>query len=391
MLSPNAHILVVKLAGIGDLLLATPALRALRESYPLARIDLLVTPASAGLLDGWQVIDNIIVLDKYLFDYPQQILKHPDNAMRLMEFWNTLRSGHYDAVLLFHHLTLPFGRLKHQALMRATGAKWRIGLENGHGWFLNVRVKDDGFGAMHEAEYNMAVAAAAGATIRNRHLEVPLSEEERNAARQLVYGAEPPATIRRPIIAMHPGSGGYSTARRWAPERFAQLADTLFHDVGGQLLLLGGPEEAELHQQLLAMMRSDMPTRSLAGQGNIKVAAATLALADLFVGNDAGLMHLAAAVGTPTVAIFGLTNYKAWGPYTGDPQQKRATIVHLDLPCMPCFYRDHMLGTPEGCATRDCLAMLGVDPVATAARKMLRETGNWQRSEEVKQDDRSTM
>jgi ADP-heptose:LPS heptosyltransferase len=84
-------------------------------------------------------------------------------------------------------------------------------------------------------------------------------------------------------------------------------------------------------------------------------------------------MHIAAAVDTPTVAIFGLTNYKAWGPYTGDPDSKRATIVHLDLACMPCFYHGHELGTPEGCATRDCLLQLGVDPVATAARKMLRE------------------
>jgi heptosyltransferase-2 len=181
---------------------------------------------------------------------------------------------------------------------------------------------------------------------------------------------------------MHPGSGGYSTARRWAPERFAQLADTLFADVGGQLLLLGGPEEAELHQQILGMLQSDMPARSLAGKGSIKVAAAVLELVDLFVGNDSALMHLATAAGTPTVAIFGLTNYKAWGPYTGEKTSQRAIVVHLDLPCMPCFYRDHSLGTPEGCATRDCLAMLGVDPVAVAARRMLRDT--WKQQQEKK-------
>ena len=108
----------MKLAGIGDLLLATPALRALRESYPQAQIDLLVTPDSAGLLNGWKVLDHIIVLDKYLFDYPQQLLRHPKNLLRLRPLWRALRDGHYDAVLLLHHLTLPFGRLKHQALMR---------------------------------------------------------------------------------------------------------------------------------------------------------------------------------------------------------------------------------------------------------------------------------
>lgn len=372
-LPPKAHILVIKMAGIGDLLLATPALRALRESYPEARIDLLVTPASAGLLNGWEIIDNIIVLDKYLFDYPQQMLKNPRNLLRLKSLWHNLRNGHYDAVLLLHHLTLPFGRLKHQLLLRATGAKWRVGLDNGHGWFLNVRVKDDGFGALHEAEYNLAIARAVGATASNKRLIIPISEKEHQQAWQLLYEHEAANVIKHPIIAMHPGSGSYSTARRWAPERFAQLADTLFADVGGQLLLLGGPEEAALHQQIIGMMQSGMPVRSLAGRGSIQVTAAMLEQVDLFVGNDSALVHLAVAGGTPTVAIFGLTNAKAWGPFTSDPVRQQAAIVRLDLPCMPCFYRGHNLGTPEGCATRDCLALLGVDPVAMAARRLLRQ------------------
>jgi lipopolysaccharide heptosyltransferase II len=373
-LAPNAHILVVKLAGIGDLLLATPALRALRETYPSARIDLLVTPDSAGLLNDWNVIDQVIVLDKYLFDYPQQIIKNPLRLRRLTPLWRTLREGRYDAVLLMHHLTLPFGRLKHQLLMRATGAKWRVGLDNGHGWFLNVRVQDDGFGAMHEADYNLAIAGAVGATTRDKRLTIPLSDEEHRQARHLLYGDKTPESIQRPVIAMHPGSGGYSTARRWSPERFAQLADTLCHDMGGQVLLLGGPEEAALHQQIMAMTQPQTAVRSLAGKGSIKVAAAILELVDLFVGNDSSLMHLAAAVGTSVVAIFGLSNSQAWGPYTGGMPERQAIVVKLDLPCMPCFYRNHDLGTPEGCATRDCLALLDVDPVAVAARRLLRKT-----------------
>src|SRR6266699_719878 len=386
-LPENTRILVIKMAGIGDLLLATPALRALRETYPHAHIDLLVTPDSAGILNGWQVIDRIIVLDKYLFDYPQQFLTRPHNLLRLKPLWRDLRDGHYDAVLLLHHLTLPFGRLKHQLLLRATGAQWRVGLDNGHGWFLNVRVKDNGFGAMHEAEYYLAVAAAVGAKTKDKRLVVPLSEADHRQAWQLLYEHETPQNIRHPIIAMHPGSGGYSTARRWAPERFAQLADSLYASVGGQLILIGGPEEAELHSRILGMLQSGMPARSFAGKGNIKVAAAVLELADLFIGNDAGPMHLATAVGTPTVAIFGLTNSRAWGPYTGGASGQQAIIVKLDLPCMPCFYRGHYLGTPEGCTTRDCLTMLGVDPVAVAARRLLRESEQWHLFEEVSSGD----
>ncbi len=364
------------MAGIGDLLLATPALRALRETYPQARIDLLVTPASAGILNGWEVLDHIVVLDKYLFDYPQQIVTNPRNLLRLAPLWHDLRDTHYDAVLLLHHLTLPFGRLKHQLLLRTTGAKWRVGLDNGHGWFLNVRVKDNGFGAMHEAEYNLAVAEAVGATTSDKRLTVPLSEEDHLHAWQLLYEHEGPESIKRPIIAMHPGSGSYSIARRWAPERFAQLADTLYSGVGGQLLLLGGPEEAELHQQITGIMQSAMPVRSLAGRGSIKVTAAILEQVDLFVGNDSALVHLAVAGGAPTVAIFGLTNARAWGPFTGGTPGQQAAVVRLNLPCMPCFYRGHELGMPEGCATRDCLALLGVDPVATAARHLLHRVKN---------------
>lgn len=374
-LKPDAHILVVKLATIGDLLLSTPALRALRESYPLAQIDLLVTPSSAGVLDDWEVINQVIVLDKYLFDYPKQFLTNPINLLKLRPLLRQLRGGHYDAVLLMHHLTLFFGRRKHQALMLATGAKYLAGLDNGHGWFLNVKIEDHGFGFMHEAEYNLAIAEAVGGKTSEKKLTMPLKETHREEARKLIFGEEAPELARRPIIAMHPGSGGYSTARRWNPARFAELADTLYHDVGGQLLLVGGPEEAELHQQIIAMLHTDMPARSLAGKGKIQVTAAALELADLFIGNDAGPMHLAAAVGTPTVAIFGLSNSAAWGPYTGEATGNRAIVVKQDLPCMPCFYRGHELGTPEGCATRDCLATLGVDPVAVAARRLLRAAG----------------
>jgi lipopolysaccharide heptosyltransferase II len=388
-LQPNAHILVVKLAGIGDLLLATPALRALRESYPQATIDLLVTPASAGLLNDWGIINRVMVLDKYLFDHPKQLVTRPQNLSRLLSLWRTLRSGHYDAVLLMHHLTLRFGRLKYHMLMRATGARWLVGLDNGHGWFLNVRVPDKGFGAMHEADYALALALAVGSTISSRKLFVPLTEEERQQAHRLVYGNESRETGAHPIIAIHPGSGSYSTARRWSPDRFAELADTLYQEAGGQLLLVGGPEEVELHQYILSKMQSQMPARSLAGQGSIKVAAAVIEQADLFIGNDSGLMHLAVAVGTPTVAIFGLTNHRAWGPYTGendDEQQSRAIIARLGLPCMPCFYRGHKLGTPEGCATRDCLKFLSVYTVAAAARKMLRF---WQERQQQEIGERS--
>ena len=244
-LPPDAHILVVKLATIGDLLLATPALRALREKYPQARIDLLVTPASAGVLDGWDVINRVIVLDKYLFDYPQQLLTKPTNLKGCNHFCmicgRPLRCCSLDAS------SDAFLGRKHQFLMRATGAKHRVGLDNGHGWFLNVRVEDRALGLCTKPSIVSLWRGQSAAKTDETWLTMPLTAEDRQQARELVFGETPAEDVARPIIAMHPGSGGYSTARRWSPERFAQLADTLYGDTGGQLLLVGGPEEAELH------------------------------------------------------------------------------------------------------------------------------------------------
>jgi len=123
---------------------------------------------------------------------------------------------------------------------------------------------------------------------------------------------------------------------------------------------------------VIRSMRSCTPCRSLSGKESITLTAAIIEQCDVFVGNDSGLMHIAAAVDTPTVAIFGLTNHKAWGPYTPATPQ-RSMVVRQTLSCMPCCYRDYEPRNTDGCATRDCLRQLPVAAVANAVRTMLRE------------------
>src|SRR5436305_1179836 len=371
-LPDNARILAIKLAGIGDGLLITPALRALRETYPDARIDLLTRDIPAQVLKNWDVLDDVIIINPRstgtALNQKFMLLRRLALLKRLLCH---LYLGHYDAILLFHHL-LPFHRrLTLQVLTLAAHAKWCIGLDNEHGWFLNVAVEDNGFGARHEAEHYMAVAEAAGAKIRDKRLTLPLSNEERERARTIIreFGVSD-----GPIIAMHPGCSMLSTARRWPTERFAQLADALYQDFGGQLMLLGGPEEAQLRKEVMNMMQSEMPRCSLSGKQSITLSAAVIEQCDLFIGNDSGLMHIATAVDTPTIAIFGLTNHNAWGPYTGGVPG-RATVVRLNLPCMPCYFIGREIGTPEGCAHRSCLTQLQVAQVLAATRHMLRKTG----------------
>src|SRR5438093_8501172 len=124
------RILAVKLADLGDLLTITPALQALRAAYPSARIDLLVPPSSASLLRGATYVDRILAFDKFPFDRKRGLL----NVQRLAStarFLVGLRMSRYDALVLFHHFATRWGSFKFAAVAYATGARVRVGLDNG--------------------------------------------------------------------------------------------------------------------------------------------------------------------------------------------------------------------------------------------------------------------
>ena len=130
-------------------------MRALRLSHPSAHIAALVTPKSASLLQGTDLVDEVIPFDKVLFDRPLGAGASLPLALGLAR---KLRGRRWDGVALFHHLTTSFGVAKYAALCLATKTKKIAGLDNGRGWFLTDRVTDEGFGARHEADYWLAVA-----------------------------------------------------------------------------------------------------------------------------------------------------------------------------------------------------------------------------------------
>jgi ADP-heptose:LPS heptosyltransferase len=363
-LGPRPRILVIKLATLGDVLLATPALRALRLRYPAARLDVLTTADGAALLADSPLINRAYTLDKYAFDYPADVLRHAARLPGLLRSLASLRTVRYDAVLLAHHLTLPFGRLKYRLLLAALGARLTAGLDNGHGDFLDLRVPDLGFGVRHEAEYALALAAA---------VDAPLPAARRALQPDDLGWVEPapPRRLVPPLVALHPGSGTYSTARRWPAERFATLARALHTDVAAAIVLVGGSEEAELHEEILARLDHVSWARSTAGQLSVRELAHLLRECALLVANDSLPMHLAALVGTPVVAVFGPSNHQAWGPFRPAMPESALVVRRGDLACSPCFYRGHALGTPQGCPPRPCLTELAVEPVLRAARQLL--------------------
>jgi heptosyltransferase-2 len=376
-LPERARILVVKAAGIGDLLLAVPALRALRAAYPRATIDVLVTPQAAPLLHESPLVDGLITVDKFPFDYPRDILRAPWRLMPLLGLWRQIHAARYDAVLLLHHLTLPFGRLKYRLLLAAARPARGVGLDNGHGGFLDIRVPDAGFGARHEAEYCLDVAAAVGArapvTLRGPTLaDLGWEAPEREPERADPALSAPTGEETTPRVAIHLGCGTYSLARRWPLERFAELVRALRQEFGARVVLIGGPEDGDLNERFLDLLARPAWMTCAPASLDLRATAALLARSDLFVGNDSLPMHLAAAAGTPVIAIFGPSNHRAWSPLKRDASSTAVVVRRDDLTCSPCFYRGHSLGTPEGCPPRPCLTTLGIDPPLIAARRVLR-------------------
>lgn len=361
-LSPR-NILVVKLADLGDLLTATPALRALRTRFPAARITALVTGHTVSLLDGNDAVDATIEFPKVAFDHPRELITPAaiPKILAATRLGVQLAVAQYDVVILLHHLITSWGRAKYRALLAATRAPIRVGLDNGTGRFLTHAVLDEGFGGRHEVDYQLDVVGLLGARIEEPRMELPLTADElRDGSR---FWERVSLDPHRTAV-VHPGSGAFSLARRWSPERFGAVADALAAH-GLSVVLVEGPSEVGLASQVQRHMSSSAAV--LDDASGPRALAATLSGARLFVGNDSGVMHLAAAVGVPTVGVFGLTNHRAWGPYP--PSEHR--VVRLDLPCSPCCYRGQSLGTPEGCPPRTCLENLEPGLVAAAARDLI--------------------
>lgn len=342
------RILVVKLADIGDLLTATPALRALRESFPDARIDLLTTPAAAAAAPSG-LVTQVLRAPRNLAATPAEL----PAALRLLA---SLRSARYEAAVFLHHLTLRSGAAKYRLLAAAAGAPVRVGLDNGRGGWLTHALPDDGFGACHEVEHWLRVVALLGAATGSSALQAPrLPAAEARAAALL-------AGLPQPRVALHPGSGGYSLARRWEPARWAALADALTERYGAQIVLVGTPADGAD-----AVAAGTRRCRNLAGQTSLPELAAVLRRCDLFVGADSGVMHLAAASGVPLVALFGPSNHLAWGPWT---PQGLSQVVRLGLPCSPCSYLGQQVGQREGCWHRSCMAELEPAAVLDAIARL---------------------
>ncbi len=379
VLRPDARVLVVKLADIGDALLATPALRLLRAAVPQGTVDVLTTPAARAAFAHSGLVDTIHVFDKQPWDEALSALRRPFAPLALGA---RLRREEYDAVIVLHMLVTAFGAWKHAGLALATGAPVRAGLQRRGlaGWrsaFLTHGTPDRGYDDAHVAQQmrdvvTTLVGPRLGETTSHALAFIP-GERAEEAAAKIIAAPAPDGRLLddRGLVAMHPGTGAFGPSRRWAPERFAIVADELTR-MGMQVALVGLPADGTAHVQRAAKA----PLFNWSGKTDLPTLAAVLRRCRLVIANDGGVGHLAAAMGTPVVSIFGPSSESAWRPWwpPDAPLPSPHRVVALDLPCRPCFYVGHTLGSRTGCPTRDCLAWLGTKGVVDAARSILEPT-----------------
>ncbi len=327
---------------LGDAVMAIPALEAIGNRWPGAEIAVLAYPAVADLYRGQACTQRLIV-----YDY-RDVHRGVWGRERLAR---DLRREKFDAAMLL------------QNAFDAAWLAWRAGIperigyaRDARSWLLThaIAVPRQGEVAAHESYYYLELLRRAGwlakVPIVDR-IRLSVADEARQAARRRLVAAG--AQESRTWVAFAPGAA-YGSAKCWAPDRYAALADQLIANCNADVILFGAPAESGMAARILDGMGGR--ALNLIGATSTAELPALLAVCQLFVGNDAGTMHVAAAVGLPVVGIFGPTDANATSPAT-----PRFTLVRQAVSCSPCFLRhcpiDHR-----------CMTRVSVDQVFAAAR-----------------------
>jgi heptosyltransferase-3 len=344
--------LVIKLRHHGDVLLSSPVFSALKAHAPHIEIDALVYADTAEMLTLHPAISQVHVIDRRWKKLG--LIKQAGAEWRLLQ---ALRARRYDLVI---HLTEhPRGAW----LARFTGARWSVApviKQRGNFWqkaFTHF-VTAPRNALRHTVERNLDALRRIGlypATDERALALVPGREAE---ARVIMLLRERGVEAKQ-FIHIHPASRWHFKC--WPTEKMAALID-LLHAEGHRVVLTAAPDAAETAMIEAIQARLQQPAVTLGGQLSLKELAALTARAQLFIGVDSAPMHIAAAMGTPTVALFGPSGDKEWGPW-GVAQRIIASDSH---PCRPCGI--------DGCGggkVSDCLSTLPVERIHRAAQELL--------------------
>jgi ADP-heptose:LPS heptosyltransferase len=348
-LAPS-RILLLRLERIGDLLMALPAIADVRARAPQAHIDLVVGSWNDSLARAIPAVSRVETLDADWLARGEAGL----GLAALLRRARGWRGRRYDLVLNFEP------DIRSNLLAAAAGGTWTAGYRSGGGGPLLDQALDYEPGRHTTDNARRLVAAVLGAaTPVPAAALVPPADAV--AAAERILGA----ARRRPLVGLH-ASGGRAI-KQWEPSRFAAVARALADD-GATVVLTGAAGDRPIVDEV-ARAIDPRHLVDAAGDVDLVVLAALLQRLDLFVTGDTGPMHLAHAVGTPIVAVFGPSD-----PARYAPRGPLDRVVRIDLPCAPC---NRIRRPPARCVghTPDCLSGIAAGQVLSAARAVLAETG----------------
>lgn len=335
------RVLVIRLRSIGDTVLSTPSLFALRRFLPNAQIDVLLEDWVAPLLEASDLVDDVISIGK-------------SSSSRLRTALE-LRRERYDVVFNLH------GGTTSTFLTRFTGARHRVGYKNYQysSLYTNLLSSSSDFWGeekTHSAEQQLALLGFAGVPVSDRpksSLVVSPEAAEEVASLLHVYGIDEDR-----LALIHP-STAFET-KQWAPENYAKIAE---YFAAMRITRVAVATKAEA-RTLAKVAESSRVSIFSFDDLTLPQITALAARAEIFVGNDSGIAHIAAAVGTPTVVIFGSSNRDHWHPWTDAPNE----IVFEPFDCQPCpGYRCEVFGEPK------CIQGVSTESVIAAIDRVLKK------------------
>ncbi len=333
-MNEKVKILVSRLRFMGDIILTTPVLNALRQKFPEAQITYLAEKPYASLLENHPDVDEIIALDRN------------STSSQIKTIFSLLTRRFDIAIDLF-------GNPRSALLTFLSGAGMRIGGDfRGRRIFYTHKIHDDGM-PKNAIQFHLNYLQPLIIPWRPFDPYIVVSKQEEKWAQDYLQrkGYNP----QQRIVAIHPGATW--PAKRWFPNRFAVLANRLVAQLDAQILFTMGPGEEELLQSVLKSCTFSVIEPSVL---TIRQLAAVLKQVNVFVSNDCGPMHLAPAVGTKTVGIFGPGEPEIWFPYH---REKGHRLVYREVACSRC----HL----DFCDKMDCMKAITVDMVYSAVHDAL--------------------
>ena len=333
------RVLVIRLRSIGDTVLATPSLYALKRFLPHAQIDILVEDWVAPLLANHPHVDNVIELKR-------------GGVTKRMNVAREIRAARYDVVYNLH------GGTTATFLARATGARYRVGFKTYQYANLHTVLAPSplllwGQQKTHSVEQQLALLGWTGVPVSDRpRTRLGIAPE---AAGSVIRHLAAAGLADRKIALLHPAAA-FAT-KRWAAKNFARVAEYLA-ERGYAPVAIAARHETPIIDELVNETSVPILTLDL----SLPEVSALASRAQIFVGNDSGIAHIAAAVGTPSVVIFGSSNIAHWRPWHRAP----AEVVFEELPCQPCHgYFCEKFPQPE------CILRVPVAKVIAAIEKCL--------------------